>query len=115
MVDRAPAAEMRAAGLVLHDAINPAAVARVIDGTFVAICRAHDEPAIICENCWHFEVGDEQIAALVVALLNARNPLRTWLEITATLHELEFPQPCSVAASAYGLKTARAISGRADG
>lgn len=106
---------MRAAALRLRDAVNPYAVARLIDGTFVAVCRAHDEPAIVCENCWHFEVGDEKIAALVVALLNARNSLRTWLEVTAALLQQEGPEPRGAMAYSYALKTARAIGGTSDG
>jgi hypothetical protein len=85
MVDQTPADEMRAAAFRLREAVDPKAVARIIDGTFAVLCSDHDEPALICRNCRWFDAGDDELAALVVALLNARGPLAAWLAETAKM------------------------------
>ncbi|MGP4092982.1 hypothetical protein [Nonomuraea sp. KM90] len=110
-----PVKEMRAAALWLRDAYDPYAVAAVVDGTFVRVCAGHDEPAIVCKACDWFDAGSEGLAVLMVALLNARGPLRTLLEVMATLLAQEGLEPRGALAYSYATKTARAVSGISDG
>ncbi|MEV0616132.1 hypothetical protein AB0I81_22655 [Nonomuraea sp. NPDC050404] len=103
---------MRAAALWLRDAYDPRAVASVVDGTFVRVCARHDEPALICKGCDYFDTGTPELAALMVALLNARGPLRTMLEVLATMLAQGGPEPTGALAYSYALTTARAINGK---
>jgi hypothetical protein len=102
---------MRAAAHWVRGALNPYAVATVVDGTFVRVCANHDEPALVCKGCDWFDAGTTELAALMVALLNARGPLRSLLEVMASQLAQEGPQPRGAMAYAFAARTARALRG----
>jgi hypothetical protein len=112
----APAEEMRAAATWLRDTYDPYAEAAVVDGTFVRVCAGHDEPALVCKACDWFDAGTSELAALMVALLNARGPLRSLLEVLASLLAQEGPEPRAGALQGampymFAARTARALRG----
>jgi hypothetical protein len=89
----APADEMRTAAARAREHLLPAVTARVVerDTSVVVICGNHDEPAEICRNCHYFDVQDRVLARLVATLINAREPLASWLESAARVAR-EHPQ-----------------------
>lgn len=79
-----PADEMREAVIRLREHLVPAVTARVLKHTaIVAICGNHDPSAQTCVRCQLFDVQDRVLARLVATLINAREPLASWLEETA--------------------------------
>lgn len=83
MTDQPPVEQLRATATQLREALGDKAVARVIERTIVAVCPAHDEPALVCGRCHHFDARDETLAALIASLLNARGPVAEWLDSAA--------------------------------
>jgi hypothetical protein len=54
----------------------------------VAICGNHTKnPTLVCHGCAYFDTEDPVLARLLVALLNAREPLAAWLEQAAVWHD----------------------------
>jgi len=85
--------ELREAAARAREHLLAAVTARVLkrDTAIVAICGNHDEPAEICRNCHSFDVRDRVLARLVATLINAREPLASWLESAAWVAR-EHPQ-----------------------
>lgn len=90
MPDLTPVDEIRAARAVLTSSPPPflaGATARLIQSDSegmdaVAWCARPDhEPDTECDRCHTIELHSEWLAALVVALFNARKPLARLLEI----------------------------------
>jgi hypothetical protein len=87
-----PADEMREAVIRLREHLVPAVTARVLKhSAVVAICGNHDPLAQTCLHCELFDVRDRMLAVLVATLLNAREPLASWLEEAARVAR-EHPQ-----------------------
>jgi hypothetical protein len=114
--------EMRTASARAREHLLPAVTARVVerDTSVVVICGHHDEPAEICRNCHYFDVQDRVLARLVATLINAREPLASWLEKTSHIvdsfrlpsHPEHEPcdDPCCYTAH-HALAVARVLNG----
>ncbi|HEY9375005.1 hypothetical protein [Streptomyces sp.] len=74
--------ELREAAARAREHLLPHVIAEVLPETaIVALCGSiHEESAVMCRNCVMFDVKDRVLARLVVTLLNAREPLASWLE-----------------------------------
>lgn len=83
--EKTVAAELREAAARAREHLLPAVTARVLkrDTAILAICGNHDEAAEICRNCHYLDVRDRVLARLMAMLINAREPLASWLEKTA--------------------------------
>lgn len=78
------AAELRAGAARVRETFTPAATARVLHRTHVAVCGNHAKsPTLVCHGCAYFDTEDPVLARLLVALLNTREPLAAWLEQAA--------------------------------
>ncbi|MFD1546951.1 hypothetical protein [Nonomuraea guangzhouensis] len=88
------AEELREAAARSREHLLPHVVAEVLPQTaIVVLCGSiHDESAVTCRNCVLFDVKDRVLARLVAALLNAREPLASWLEQAAKDYEEEVYQ-----------------------
>lgn len=79
--EKTVAEELRAGAARARETFTPAATARVVHRTRVAICGSHTKnPTLVCHGCAYFDTEDPVLARLLVALLNAREPLASWLE-----------------------------------
>ncbi|MGW3346774.1 hypothetical protein ACWDA3_25975 [Nonomuraea rubra] len=44
--------------------------ARVIEGTFVAVCTDHEEPTLICASCAYFDARHPDVADQAAEVIN---------------------------------------------
>lgn len=96
--DQTPTEELRAAAVKVRAALRTADTARVTpneNGSMetVVICDLHADPLLdtdasgSCANCEFVETFRPPLAALIAALVNAREPLAAWLEHVAYSHD----------------------------
>jgi hypothetical protein len=113
--------ELREAAARAREDLVPAAEAHPIPGSpIVAVCGNHVGISAICDNCVHFDARDMVLARLIVVLINAREPLASWLEKTAHIvdsfrlpsHPEHEPcdDPCCYTAH-HALAVARVLNG----
>lgn len=78
------AEELREAAARAREGLVLAAEAHSIPGSpIVAVCGNHVGISAICDNCVHFDARDMVLARLIVVLINAREPLASWLYLAA--------------------------------
>ncbi|MER6575784.1 hypothetical protein [Nonomuraea sp. NPDC001023] len=83
--EKTVAEELREAAARAREHLLPHVIAVVIPQTaIVTICVDHKEPwETVCRNCISFDARHRELANLLAALFNAREPLASWLEETA--------------------------------
>ncbi|MGA4989934.1 hypothetical protein [Nonomuraea bangladeshensis] len=78
------AVELREAAARVREHLVPAVKAWVLpQSALVVLCGDHEAAEEMCRNCLHFSARDRVLARLVASLLNAREPLASWLEQNA--------------------------------
>ncbi|TYB69687.1 hypothetical protein FXF51_05870 [Nonomuraea sp. PA05] len=85
------ASELREAAARAREHLLSHVVAEVLPQTaIVVLCGSvHEESAVTCRNCVLFDVKDRVLARLVATLINAREPLASWLEQVAEVFDKE--------------------------
>jgi hypothetical protein len=79
--EKTVAEELREAAARAREHLLSQVTAEVLPQTaIVTLCGNHEESEAICRNCAHFDVRDRVLARIVAALINAREPLASWLE-----------------------------------
>ncbi|MER7361875.1 hypothetical protein [Nonomuraea wenchangensis] len=76
--------ELREAAARAREHLVPSVTAWVLpQSALVVLCGSHEAAEEMCRNCMHFSARDRVLARLVAALINAREPLASWLEQVA--------------------------------